>query len=199
MKGIECGALISSMGYCVFSSAFNPYISPPNLKAIEVAGSNVHVYDEDPSFPTYGWAYTTTYPRCTCDISPATNDCSAAHVSFHTDPYCVDVSHVDATYPGPGPIPMFPVTPIPMQFYAYAGPNGSSSYTVTGANPGLIATTARVGVNTLTPTAALDVVGNVRFRSYMGAGVRNLGIDANGNVIILPLTVSTNPWQDAGA
>lgn|GEM_PF-6322187 len=52
-------------------------------------------------------------------------------------------------------------------------------------------------MNTLTPTASLDVVGNIRFRSYMGAGVRNLGVDANGNIVLMPLNLNTNPWQNA--
>jgi|GEM_PF-4215846 len=118
---------------CIQNSAYNPYISPPNLKVVEVVGSYVNVYDEDPNQTTYHWLYTTQYPRCSCDTSASTVDCSSTNVSFHTDPYCVDVaSNVnDATYPGPGGIPGFPYTRIPVQFYAYAGPNGNTSYTIT--------------------------------------------------------------------
>lgn len=184
---------------CYHNSSFNPYINVPNLKGVEVMGSTVNVYDEDPSFPTYHWLYTVNYPRCTCDTTLTTIDCSSTNISFHTDPYCVDVSQTDLTYPGPGPVPGFPVTPIPHQFYAYAGPNGNNVVTISNAQPGIIAAAARVGINTLTPTASLDVVGSVRFRSYMGAGLRNLGVDANGNVVLMPiLPPQVNPWQDGG-
>ncbi|MBP6910653.1 tail fiber domain-containing protein [Patescibacteria group bacterium] len=49
----------------------------------------------------------------------------------------------------------------------------------------MFATGARVGINTSSPEAALDVNGTVRLASYAGPGViRNLGVDALGNIVI---------------
>jgi len=47
------------------------------------------------------------------------------------------------------------------------------------------AANGQVGVDNLSPTAALDVNGTVRFDSYQGVGIRPLGVDDLGNVVIM--------------
>lgn len=54
-----------------------------------------------------------------------------------------------------------------------------------GTSGHLYASGAQVGINTLTPTANLDVVGTVRFGSYAGVGTRYLGVDTNGDIVIV--------------
>lgn len=140
------------------------------IRGINVINAqSVELYLEDPTAPKYTWQLSTstpTIPRCSCDVSATTFDCGNGTISAHTDPYCVDVADNsnDNTYPGPGGGPNTN-TPLPVVFYAYIGPY-SSLQTSTTAVPGFIAKQARVGVNTLTPQAAFDVVGNVRFASY---------------------------------
>lgn len=83
------------------SSAFNPYMANSQIKAVEVVGNNMaYIYDEDPNMTLYHWLYNgTLYPRCTCDTTTTNIECSTTHVSYHSDPYCVDISTQDLTYP----------------------------------------------------------------------------------------------------
>ncbi len=69
-----------------------------------------------------------------------------------------------------------------------------------GTDPALYVTGARVGINTMDPEAALDVVGSVRFSSYAGYGTRNLGVDSIGNIVLMSTgSSSSSLWSNGSA
>ena len=156
----------SGAGVCYVTSVYSPYGSFTS-KAINVISSQtVEVYiNTSPGTFMPDTPY--IVPRCSCDISDITAECTSVNVSYHTDPYCVDVSTVDPTWPGA------PSTAHTIKFYGFAGPY-SNLLTNTNAVPGLIAKQGRVGINTMNPQGSLEVIGTVRFGSYVGAGLRNL-------------------------
>ena len=56
-----------------------------------------------------------------------------------------------------------------------------------------------MGVNTITPEAALDVIGSVRFASYADTTTRNLGVDSDGNIVVMdPSTSAGGLWSSTG-
>lgn len=134
----------------------------------------------NPPGPQYHQVYSGDWVRCSCDTSTTTVDCGGTNLapapaitSTTSDPYCVDV----ATYAG-SPItygaPFAINVPTPIVVYEFSSFGAPVSGPAPGSSPGFIAKNARVGVNTLNPTAALDVIGDVRFSSYVGTGIRNL-------------------------
>ncbi len=178
-EGFHVSSAALWMGVIHLSSAFLPYAYP--ARWVDNLGTSVDVYTE---LQPYQYTFWSNFPRCDCDTSASTNDCGSSIVSNHSAAYCVDVAdgQNDSNYPvSSNP----PATRQPVRFYYNVGLN-TGSVQVSNAASSFIAAAARVGINTLFPAAALEVVGNVRFSSYAGYGIRNLGVDGLGNVVLVP-------------
>jgi hypothetical protein len=178
--GFEPNACWRDHTQCIVDSEFLMAYPDEQEWGVEDMGSYVNVYTQDPMLP-HIFNFSASYPKCICDSDNTTDDCTNPHTSSLSDQYCVDM----ATYSGP-PIGWGDPRPTPIRFFWLAGAIPGGMGPIPGIKPGLISKSARVGVNTLLPTAALDVIGDVRFTSYAGTGTRNLGVASNGDVVILP-------------